>query len=419
MTGPTAASGLSEIVSTVIPDLAPYEELYKDLHRHPGLSLQESYAASIAAQHLRTHGYEVTTSIGGHGLIGALHNCRSSSCSETPASCSGKTLLIRAELDALPVLEQTGLAYASTVRQIDVRDGVEKPVMHACGHDMHIACTAIFLFQPNEEGGGGAQAMVEDGLYDPQRHGCKVPDVVLAQHVGGLPVGTIQTRRGAMASAADSIKITMYGSGGHAAMPHRTIDPVLLASHLVVRLQGIVAREVEPRTTAVVTVASIQAGQAENVIPSEATIKINVRTWDPETREKVLSAIRRIVQAECDASGCVRAPIFETISQFPPMSNDVEVTKKLEEGFAAHFGPQRYCSDGEAMNASDDFAYLATTVDKPYCYWRFGGIDPAAKPIHVNHSPFFAPILDTALKTGVEAIIVAALSILGRDGEYK
>ena len=251
---------ISTIISTLKPDLSSYESLYKDLHRSPGLSLQEHFAAETAAKHLLLlKGFEVKTKIGGTGLVGILKNGE------------GKTVLLRADTDALPVKELTGLDYASEVRETDVEDGVEKPVMHACGHDMHITSmlaaaktlhvareqwkgTLIILFQPNEERGAGAKAMIEDGLYDVKRHACPAPDVVLGQHVMPFPAGTLGTRVGSFASAADSFRVTIYGRGGHASQPHVTIDPVVMAAHIIVRLQTVVSREVDPRDSAVVTV---------------------------------------------------------------------------------------------------------------------------------------------------------------------
>lgn len=420
-----SVTGVRSIVSGIIPDLGVYESLYKDLHAHPGLSLQEEYAASVAKQKLNHLGYRVIPYIGGHGLVGILEN------GGPDVHVKRKTVLVRAELDALPLQEQTGLSYASQVTQVDVQDNVEKPVMHACGHDMHIACalaaadslsrhrhlwagTLIFLFQPNEERGAGARAMIQDELYDTHRHACPIPDVLIAQHVGPLTAGTVRTRRGAVAASADSIKVSVYGRGGHASMPHKTIDPILLLSHIVVRLQGIVSREIDPATTASLTVAAVHSGEAENVIPSEATLKINIRTWDAETRDEILSSIRRIVNSECAATGCLQPARFEEISRLPLMHNDVKITEALEEGFRHQFGPGRFTSDGEAMLASDDFPVLAEAVDKPYCYWFFGGIDPN-KPVHVNHSPLFAPLLEPSLRTGCEALLVAALTLLTRQ----
>ena len=243
------------------PNLSSYEVLYKKFHSHPELSLQERETASTVASHLESleAGYELCTSIGGHGLVGVLRNG------------PGPTVLLRADMDGLPILELTGLPYASNVTMKDIADGVEKPVMHACGHDMHITCllaaaehlahikyawsgTLIVLFQPNEERAAGAQAMVDDGLYEK----IPIPDYVLGQHVLPLRAGRVGNRKGVIMGAADSFKVTVWGRGGHGSMPHRSVDPVVLAANVVLRLQGIVSREVNPSEMAVVTVGSVQ-----------------------------------------------------------------------------------------------------------------------------------------------------------------
>jgi amidohydrolase len=425
---------IPSILSTLKPDLSSYESLYKNLHQHPGLSLQEHLAAETAAKHLRQlKGFDVRTKIGGTGLVGILKNGE------------GKTVLLRADTDALPVKELTGLPYASEVKEVDVEDGIEKPVMHACGHDMHVASllaaattvhaaqdswrgTLIILFQPNEERAGGAKAMIADGLYDPKKHNCPAPDVVLGQHVMPYPAGTVGTRVGAFASAADSFRVTVYGRGGHASQPHMTIDPVVLAAHIIVRLQTVVSREVNPREAAVVTVGSVKAGMTENIIASEAVIKINVRTVTLETREKVLAAIKRIVKAECEASGAPEEPLWESTSSFPFTINDKTVTEKLAEAFTKQFG-EKHDPECLPLGGSEDFAILATEAPNkdggkgvPYSYWRFGGTDPKmfkdltesgnGDQIPINHSAYFAPVIQPTMSTAVDALVVGALTFL-------
>jgi amidohydrolase len=429
---------ISEIITTCIPDLSHYEAIYKDLHQYPGLSLQENRAAKVAAGHLRClSGFKVTTGIGGHGLIGVLSNG------------PGRTVLLRADTDALPVKELTDLPYASKAKEVDVADGVEKPVMHACGHDMHVACmlaaatalhaaqehwsgTLVILFQPNEERGGGARAMIDDGLYDSARHACPPPDIVLGQHVMWRAAGTLGTRRGAFASSADSFELTLHGRGGHASQPHRTIDPVVLAAYVILRIQSIVAREVDPRDSAVVTVASVQAGLAENIIADYAVLKINVRAVKPETRAKVLESLRRIVKAECDASGCEREPEWKCTSSFPFMVNDENVTAALEPYFMEYFGPARYSPSADPLGGSEDFSILATEAPRkdggkgvPYSYWCFGGTDPEKwkdaerrgrlkEEIPINHSAYFAPVIQPTLRTGVDGLVVGAWTFLSK-----
>ncbi|KAI9780483.1 MAG: hypothetical protein M1816_002845 [Peltula sp. TS41687] len=408
-------------------DLSFYENLYKDLHQHPELSLQEKQTADKIAQHLRSfEGISVHTGIGGHGVVGVLGNG------------TGKTVLLRADTDALPVEEKTGLEYASKVKMVDVEDGVEKNVMHACGHDMHIACllaatetlhktrdtwqgTLIALFQPCEERGAGARAMVDDGLYEK----IPVPDVVLGQHVMPFKAGTFGTRGGFMATASDNLRVTLYGRGGHASQPHRAIDPVRMAASVVVRLQSIVSREVPPPETTVVTVASIQAGMTENVIPDEAVLKINVRTVNPATRERVLASIRKIITSECEASNAPREPSIQPTSSFPLTVNDGAVTEALERSFAAKFSKDCYSADIQPLGGSEDFPILATSKGVPYCYWTFGGTDPklceeaerkgtVAEDIPFNHSPFFAPVIQPTLSTGTDALITGALTFLSK-----
>ena len=303
-----AGQSLVDLLSKDL-DLTKYEILYKHFHSHPELSLQERETASTIASHIESlkAGYELHTSIGGYGLVGVLKNG------------SGCTVLLRADMDGLPVLELTGLPYASKVIMRDEADGIEKPVMHACGHDMHVTCllvaaeqlahikyawsgTLIVLFQPSEERAAGAQGMVDDGLYDK----IPTPDYVLGQHIMPLRAGCVGSRKGVIMGAADSFKVTVWGRGGHGSMPHRSIDPVILAANIVLRLQTIVSREVDPSEMAVVTIGSVQAGTTENVIADNAVLRINIRTMSSHTRARVLAAMRRIIKAECEAS---KAPI--------------------------------------------------------------------------------------------------------------
>src|ERR1700680_1890172 len=279
-------------VDALLPDLA---ELYKDVHSHPELSMQEERTAGVAANHLRAVGCEVTTGGGKTGVVGLLRNG------------DGPTVMLRADMDALPVQEATGLPYASKVTATD-STGKSVPVMHACGHDMHVTWligattlfaksrdawkgTLIAVFQPAEETAQGAQAMIDDGLFKR----CPEPDVILGQHVMSMPVGEIGGRIGVTTSAADSLQIKLFGRGAHGSMPEASIDPVVMAAATVLRLQGIVSREVPPTEAAVVTIGVLQAGTKENVIPDEAIIKLNVRTFDEGVRKLVLAAIERIV----------------------------------------------------------------------------------------------------------------------------
>ena len=412
---------LSDLLRTASVDLAPYEDLYKYFHTHPELSRQEQTTSETLAAHLaRLNVYELHTHIGGYGLAGVFRNG------------TGKTVLLRADMDALPVKELTGLPYASTATMRDA-DGTVKPVMHACGHDMHITCllaaaetlaqlrhawrgTLIVLFQPDEERGGGAQAMVADGLYDR----VPVPDYVLGQHVMRMRAGSVGSRAGAIMAAADSMKITVFGRGGHGSQPHQTVDPVLLAAHIVVRLQGIVSREIDPGELAVVTVGSLQAGQTENVIADRAEIGVDFRSVRGEVREQIVAAIRRIVEAECVASGSPRPPVFTPTRRFPPTVNDGDVAARVAATFATHFDD--FDADVPRTNVSEDFSTLATCRGIPSCFWLLGGIDPELwdraqaesrmEDIPGNHSALFAPVIQPTMRAGVDALCLAALTFL-------
>jgi len=396
------------------------EDLYRDLHRHPELSHQEIRTAAAAADRLRQAGFEVTTNIGGTGVVGILRNG------------GGPTVLLRADMDGLPVKEDTGLPYASVELATPAGGGTPVPVAHACGHDMHVACllgaaqlladsqkhwggTLIAAFQPAEETGDGARGMVADGLADLVGH----VDVALGQHVAPLPAGTIAATPGPAFAAADCIRVTVYGRGGHASMPQACIDPVLLAANIVVRLQSIVAREVDPAEPVVLTVGSINAGTKANIIPDHAELQLNIRTYSESVRETVLAAIRRIVKAECAASNSPREPEFEMFDQAPLTDNDADVTARVTETLAAHLGADRVITPPRVLG-SEDFSDLARGVQAPYCFWLFGGADPAVfgvaghipGDIPVNHSPRFAPVIQPTLDTGTAALVAAALAWL-------
>ncbi|GAB3348495.1 MULTISPECIES: amidohydrolase [Amycolatopsis] len=397
------------------------EELYRDLHAHPELGLREHRTAAAVAQRLGASGYEVTEGIGGTGVVGVLVNG------------PGPTVMLRADMDALPVEERTGLSYASQVVAAGP-DGVEGPVMHACGHDVHVAClvgfaelmtrgarewqgTVMVLFQPSEENGDGADAMIADGLTER----VPKPDVVLAQHVLPYPAGYVGTRAGSFLSAADSLRVTLHGRGAHGSAPQAAIDPVVMAAMAVVRLQTIVSRELAATTPAVVTVGKIQAGSGPNVIPDRAELELNVRTYDQSSREQVLAAVERIVRAEAQAAGAPREPEFVRLATFPPTVNDEEPTRRVADAFAGAFGADAHTID--LQTASEDMSQIPQAFGVPFTYWGIGGIDPGryaeaerggtlARDVPVNHSPEFAPVLQPTLDTGVKALTVAALSWL-------
>jgi amidohydrolase len=336
--------------------------------------------------------------------------------------------MLRADMDALPVEEATGLPYASKITTKD-HDGHTVPVAHMCGHDMHVTWlvgatkllaeakttwrgTVMAVFQPGEETAEGAQAMIDDGLFKrfPK------PDVVLGQHVMVGPSGTVAGRAGAITSAADSLQIRLFGRGAHGSMPQASIDPVVMAAATVMRLQTIVSREIAAAEAAVVTIGVLQAGTKENVIPDEAIIKLNVRTFDAGVRTRVLNAIERIVNAEAEASGAPRKPEITSLDHYPLNVNDREASKRLVDAFRGHFGAERVRETGPAP-ASEDFGSFGTEWHVPSVFWFVGGTDPeiyakakAANKLNelpVNHSPKFAPVLHPTLQTGVETLVVA------------
>jgi len=378
------------------------EELYTRLHRHPELSMQETRTAAEIAGELETLGYAVHR-VGG-GVVGILENG------------DGPTVLYRADMDALPVEEQTGLPYSSQV----------PGVMHACGHDVHMAVgmgaaallaratqawsgTYVALFQPGEETAEGARAMVADGLADLLPR----PDVALGQHVLTSPAaGEVATAPGPVMSTAASVAITVHGRGSHGSMPHLSVDPVLLASSIVVRLQGIVAREVSPDTFAVVTVGSLQAGTKANIIPDRATLRVNVRAYADDVRESLLAAIERVVRAECVASDSPRPPDIEVYDRFPLTLNDDAVTERVTAAFRDRFGAERV-RPLAPVTASEDFTVIPDALGAPSCYWGLGGF-PAGERTVPNHNPAFAPVMQPTLQTGTEAAVAAALAWLGR-----
>ncbi|HEX6444664.1 MAG TPA: amidohydrolase [Streptosporangiales bacterium] len=397
------------------------EGFYRHLHQHPELSHEERHTAAAVADRLRGSDYEIRERIGGTGVVATLRNG------------AGPAVLLRADMDALPVREQTGLPYASTATAVD-RDGDQVPVMHACGHDVHVACllgaamlladararwagTVIAVFQPAEEVGDGARGMVDDGL--PALVG--EVDVALAQHVLPFPAGQVATRPGPVLSAADSVRVTVYGRGSHGSMPQASVDPVVLAAMIIVRLQTVVSREVAPGEPAVLTVGSVHAGTKSNVIDDHAVLELNIRCYSGQTRAAVLDAIRRIVTAECQASGSPRAPEFELFDRFPPTRNDPAATRTVRAAFDAFFSDRAH--DLPLQTASEDFSDLPNALGSPYTYWGIGGIDPdsyrsaeaagrVSRDIPTNHSPNFAPVLQPTLDTGTQAMVTAALAWL-------
>jgi hippurate hydrolase len=397
------------------------EDVYLTLHQHPELSNQETKTATMAATALREAGYEVREGIGTTGVVGVLRNG------------DGPAVLVRADMDALPMKEETGLPYASTDHQTD-GVGHVVPVAHTCGHDVHVASlmgaarllaanrqawrgTFIPLFQPAEELGSGAAEMVDAGLAKliPR------PDLALAQHVLAYPSGSVGTLAGPFLSTAASMRITVYGRGSHGSMPHLAVDPVVLAATIVVRLQAIVAREVTPGEFAVLTVGQIIAGTKSNIIPDHAVVELNIRAYSDRTRALLIKAIERVVRGECMASGSPKDPELELYDEYPLTSNDPDVTARVAAAFEEHFGERAFTAPRQT--ASEDFSRIPDALGVPYTYWALGGVDAEkwhradaagtlATDIPANHSPRFAPVIEPTLEAGTAAIVVAAMAWL-------
>ncbi|MGH3097689.1 MAG: amidohydrolase [Streptosporangiales bacterium] len=397
-------------LDALLPDL---EELYRDLHAHPELSMQETRTADTAARRLADQGWEVTTQVGSTGVVGVLRNG------------TGPTVVLRADMDGLPVHEETGLPYASE----------HTGNMHACGHDMHVSCllgaaalfaarqdawrgTLIVAFQPAEETSQGAQTMLDDGFLDrfPK------PDVVLGQHVDNHPAGSVAVRPGVFMAAADSLRIQLFGRGGHGSRPQATVDPIVLAAAVVLRLQTIVAREVPPNETAVVTVGSLHSGTKENIIPDEAELKVNVRTFTEPVRAQVLAAIERIAEAESAAAGSPKKPEISPIHSFPLTRNAPEETERVAGVLGDLLGSEQVLRI-DPKTGSEDFGRFGTAAGVPSVFWFFGGADPdayaaaetagrLAEDVPGNHSSRFAPVIQPTLRTGVRALVAAAGSWL-------
>ena len=402
------------------------ESLYIDLHRHPELSFQETRTAGIAAGHLRDLGLEVEEGVGITGVVGVLRNGE------------GPVVWARADMDALPVQEQTGLPYASTATGIDPA-GNTVPIMHACGHDMHVTAmigaverlvasrdtwsgTLVVLIQPAEEYGAGSRAMLDAGILERYPR----PDIVLGQHVTPLPAGLIALRPGTHMVASDGLTVTLFGRGGHGSRPHSTIDPIVMAAATVMRLQTIASREVDPREIGVVTVGAIHAGTKNNIIPAEATLELSLRYPDDAARERVLEKVERIVRAEAAASGAVVPPTIVTDHTLPPTINDPVATTRLTHAFNTAFGTGTVVDPG-MFTGSEDVSWFAREAGVPLVYWFWGGIDPEMfaeakasgtleSAIPTNHSPFFAPVLHPTIEVGVDALVVAAREFLETRG---
>ena len=418
---PAASATLSEAIHADMPQLMT---LYRDIHAHPELSMQEVRTPALLAPQMRKLGFDVTEHVGKTGVVAVMRNG------------PGPVLLIRADMDALPVKEQTGLPFASQVTG-KLPDGTVTPVMHACGHDTHVTTwletarllserkdqwsgTLVMILQPGEEMGLGAKAMLDDGLFTrfPK------PDTMLAFHdSASLPAGVIGVTSGYALANTDSVSIDVKGIGGHGAYPQNTKDPIVLASRIVTALQTLVSRENNPLQPAVVTVGSFHAGTKSNIIPDEAKLALTVRSYTPETRKLLLDGIRRIVRGEAIAAGMPedRMPTVEIEQPSADATfNTDQLAGRLENLFATHFGRDRVVEPQPVM-AAEDFSrfWLADKSKQSVIFW-VGGV-PQAKwdavkgdttKLPALHSSQWAPDADAVISTATEAMTVAALDIL-------
>ncbi len=399
-------------------------ELYLDIHQNPELSGHETQTAAKLAGRLRSLGYEVTEHVGRTGIVALLKNG------------PGPTVMLRTELDALPVEEKTGLPYASTVRSKDDA-GHDVPVMHACGHDLHMAAilataeimahsknswhgTLMLIGQPAEETISGAAWMVKDGLFTRFPR----PDVAVALHVGNeLPAGKVGIVPGIYDTNADSLRITIYGKGGHGSAPHNAVDPIVLAARTILALQTVVSREVKPGEMAVVTVGYVHAGTKNNIIPDTAELGLTVRTYKADVRKQVLAAIARITKAEAEGADAPREPSIEHYEGTDAVYNEPALAQQLRAPLETALGKDNVLID-EPKGASEDFSvFIGQGV--PGFYLELGGADPeklaqakaAGTHLPSNHSSLFAPDVDPALHTAITAEVAVLRNLLNASVE--
>ncbi|MBI4248075.1 MAG: amidohydrolase [Elusimicrobia bacterium] len=410
-----------QIQALVDKDYLRLKDYYTDLHGHPELSRQEKRSSENLSRELKEAGFEVTGGIGGYGVVGVLKNG------------DGPTVLVRTDMDALPVKEETGLSYAS-VAEVKSEDGALTPVMHACGHDMHQAVfvgvarllsqlktdwrgTLVFIGQPAEEIGAGAKAMLKDGLFMQ----FPKPDFALALHVdSSLAAGAVGYREGWAFANVDSVDITVKGRGGHGAYPENSIDPVVIASRLVVALQTIVSREIKPTEPAVVTVGAIHGGSKHNIIPDEVRLMLTVRSYTDEVRARILDAIKRIalhVAASAGAEGNLTPEVKVLDDEYTPAAyNDSALVLRVVGNFRRIFGAQNVLEKEAVMGGEDFGRYRRAAGGSLQSFmFRLGSADPKADPKQLPslHSSKYAPVVEPTLKTGVRAMTWAVLTVLG------
>jgi len=402
------------------------EVLYQHLHAHPELSLREEKTSQKLAEELAHAGFQVTRHVGGFGIVGVMKNGE------------GSTIMVRTDMDALPIEEKTGLSYASQVRTTD-SGGKDIFVMHACGHDIHMTVfigtarllsrlrdewegTLLMVGQPAEEGEGGADALITDGLFDRFPR----PDYALAWHVSpSLPAGKVAYCPGPAFAAVDSVDVNIRGVGGHGATPHSTKDPTVLAAQFILALQTIVSRETAPTEPAVISVGSIHGGTKHNIIPDEVNLQLTVRSYSEESRIKILAAIERIARGVAYAGGVPedRLPVVTVKKENTKSTyNDPELTEWVADAFRSILGPENVVSTAPVMIGEDFGHYGKTNLKVPISLLWLGSVDPAlqeksirtGQPLPPLHSPYFAPFPDLTIKTGVKAMTAAVLELLGR-----
>jgi amidohydrolase len=414
---PPPGNSALEPLPALMPDL---EKLYLDLHQSPELSWHEEKTSAKMAERLRALGYRVTTGLAGHGVVGILENG------------AGPTVMLRTDLDALPVEERTGLPYASKVRTKD-DDGNDVPVMHACGHDVHMSSwigaatllargrslwrgTVMLVGQPAEEKGNGAAAMLKDGLFTRFRK----PDYAIGLHdTPGMPAGKLAVTSGYAYANVDSVDVRIFGRGGHGALPYTTVDPIVIAARTIVALQTLVSRENSPFDPAVVTVGSIHGGTKHNIIPDEVKLQLTVRSYKDEVRKRLLAGIERIARAEAAAAGAPKPPGVTVVDGTASVYNDPAVAKRLLAAFARAFGPQNV-AEGKPFMVSEDFSEYGRagvpSVDfdlgaaEPH---RFEAAQKGGPPMPSLHSSEWAPDYPAAIRMGASSLTVAALEFLG------
>ena len=401
-------------------------ELYKHLHSHPEISFQEEKTGLRLGAEMRELGFAVTQKVGGHGVVCVFKNGK------------GPTVLVRADTDALPVLEATGLSYASKQKTTDER-GVEVPTMHACGHDVHMTCwvgaarvltalkdkwsgTLVFIAQPAEERGAGAKAMLVEGLFEKY----PVPDYCLALHVShDQPAGTLGYTSGFAMANVDSVDITVRGTGGHGSQPQSAKDPIVLAAKIILDLQTIVSREIHPLEPAVVTVGSIHGGTKHNIIPDDVHLQLTLRSYSSKVRLHLIDSIKRICLGQAQAAGVPkgRMPVVKVKDEFTPATyNDPALVKRVNGVFAEWFGKDVLIERKPTMGGEDFGRYGTTRHKIPIYMFRLGSISPAVvqraratgKPLPSLHSSIFAPDPEPTITTGVTAMSAAVLDLLMR-----